>query len=285
MAKKLFNKVAIVGVGLIGGSIGMAVKKLGLAREVVGVTKTESSAQMAVDMKAVDRVCSLIDAIDRADLVILASPVLAIIDHIKEIAKNADLVEGPVIDVGSSKTEIEETARLLEEKGITFIGCHPMAGSEKRGVVNAQTDLFNDSVCFVMKHNRKIDELWNKLGVKKIIKISAQNHDAFVSSVSHLTHLVAFAFLCSVDKKKIVSMGELNPSFKALVRLAKSDPEIWADIFVSNHRRISEKLKDLKTCLDLFEKNLKNRDALLELIQDSKKTADQLLPNDGSKKK
>lgn len=286
MEKPFFNKVAIVGVGLIGGSMGLAMKKRMLAGKIVGVTRTKVSADIAKKMGAVDEIAGLTEAITNADLVILAAPVLTIIEHIKQISENVKLVQGPVIDVGSSKTKIWDAAKALKEKGIRFIGCHPMAGSEQRGPEHAKENLFEGAICFLTMQDQltaaeeKIANLWTALGAK-VQRVDASTHDAYVSAVSHLTHLLAFTLMQSLDSKRVnvYSSEGLNPSFRSLVRLAKSDPDVWADIFVSNTIEVKDKIKRLRESLDKFERNLDSRTNMLALLQLSKTIADGLLPD------
>ena len=279
--KPCFKKIAIVGVGLIGGSIGLAIRKQGLAKEVVGLTKTKKSSDLAVKLGAIDRSATLLDAITGADLVILAAPVLTIIDHLKFISRNSRLLRGPVIDVGSSKVEIDEAAANLTKEGIDFIGCHPMAGSEKRGVENATADLFKNSFCFITRENKKISDFWRALGVKKVPVIAPDMHDAFVSSVSHLTHLLAFSLLHSLDQPKIdIARGGVNPSFWAFARLAQSDPQIWADVFLSNHMEVALGLNKIKKTIEEFEKSSVDREGLVRWLMNAKQKADCLIPDE-----
>ncbi len=281
MKKPLFNKVCIVGVGLIGGSMGLAIKRLGLAREVVGITKTKKSSALAVKMRAIDRTAPLSEAIRDADLVILAAPVLTIIENLKEISKKSHLLKGPVIDVGSSKLEILEAAKPLVKKGL-FVGCHPMAGSEKRGVENAEAGLFKGSVCYVTSDsNSKINNLWKTLGVKKIIKVAPDTHDAFVSSVSHLTHILSFSLMHSLTSGKInIAKQGVNPSFRSFVRLAKSDPQIWADIILSNHMEVALELNKVKKAIEQFEKASADRAHLVRWLSAANKKAKTLAPDE-----
>ena len=267
MKKPLFNRICIVGVGLIGGSLGLAVKKRKLAKFVVGVARRKSSAISAVGTRAVDMATlDLKEGVRGADLVILAGPIPAIISQIKVlpryISKNA-----LVIDVGSSKSQINKSAvRFL--KG-NFIGCHPMAGSEKCGIEFANGDLFDGAICFMTGKNKKAETFWKGLGAKPV-HVQVGQHDAWVAKSSHLPHALSFSLFQNIDRK-----FPYNPSLKDMARLAKSHPELWADIFLSNREQVLRSSVEFQKSLSHFQKALrsKNRSALMRFIQHANKQA------------
>lgn len=233
------KKVCIVGVGLIGGSIGLALKKKKLAREVVGVARRKESAAKAAAFRAVDwSTLNLAEGVGDADLVILAAPISTILEQIHEIKPYLSK-KALVIDVGSSKVEIEKAARGLRN----FVGCHPMAGSEKLGVEYASADLFKDSVCFMTKPNSVIQKFWKNLGAIPVL-VDAKKHDHCVARMSHLPHALAFSLFQA--KKSYPKNLPLNPSIRELARLAKSDPELWADIFISNREAALEAIYEME---------------------------------------
>jgi prephenate dehydrogenase len=190
MTKRLFDRVAIVGVGLIGGSIGLAVKKQKLARFVVGVVRRKSSAQEALAFRCVDMATlDLAEGIADADLVILCSPVSVIADQLKRIAPY--LKRGAVvIDVGSSKKMIDDAARGILKKA-AFVGCHPMAGSEKTGAAYADAGLFDGAACFMTAAHPAVESFWKALGAKPVF-IKTADHDRWVAAASHLPHALSF---------------------------------------------------------------------------------------------
>ncbi len=268
MKKFLFNKICIVGVGLIGGSLGIAIKKRKLAKLVVGVVRRARTAKEAMKRKAIDvATFRLKEGVRNADLVILSAPVSAIIRHLKEIApvlkKNA-----LVIDVGSSKQEIEKVAKKYL-RGRVFVGCHPMAGSEKCGIEFADGNLFEGSICFMTQKNAKVETFWKKLGSRPL-KIDPDRHDAWVAQSSHLPHALSFSLFQSVNSKYAAS-----PSLKDMGRLAKSDPELWTDIFLSNRSAVLKALSKFKKNLAVFEKNLRQgrKSDLLSFIRHANKRA------------
>lgn len=245
----LFKKVAIIGTGLIGGSLGLLIKKKRLADEVVGVSRHKKSLGLALKIKAIDRGSLSLEIVKGADLLILATPVDTIISLKRQIRKitGGDCL---VTDVGSAKHKItRELSRLFPN----YVGSHPLAGSEKRGILNAGPDLFKGSLCVLtptksteVKALARIKAFWEKLGVKTVC-ISPQEHDRALSFTSHLAHIVAFSLMNSVpaDFLKFASGG-----LKDTTRIASSDPELWQGIFLTNK---TELLKAIR----LFESNLK----------------------------
>ena len=237
-----FKKVAIIGVGLIGGSIGLAIRKRDLAREVVGVFRREATLKKALKCKAVDKATMFIEGgVNGADLIIVASPVHSIPKIIKMAAKYAKK-GASITDAGSTKTWIVDSVeKSLKSGRIHFVGSHPMAGSEHAGVEYARADLFEGAPCIVTKTaatdrtslNRVI-KFWSSLGA--IVKVmSPAAHDRSVSLISHLPHIVAFGLAGSVPLKELQYAAE---GFKDTTRVASSDPELWADIFLTNRREI-----------------------------------------------
>ncbi|OIO38930.1 MAG: hypothetical protein AUJ71_01890 [Candidatus Omnitrophica bacterium CG1_02_49_16] len=270
MKKPLFNKICIIGIGLMGGSIGLAIKKFKVAKFVVGVARRKQSAIDAVALKTVDMATlDIKEGVEGSDLVILAGPIPTIISQLKLIqkfiAKNA-----LVIDVGSSKVQINQSgSRFLKNQ---FIGCHPMTGSEKCGVSYSEAGLFQDTICFVTKNNKKIEEFWKALGSKPIV-INEADHDAWVAKSSHLSHVLSFCLFQNVDSKY-----PQNPSLKDLSRLAKSHAELWADIFLSNCEPLIKTSRDFQKDFSAFQKflRIKDRIGLIRFIRRANRTASQM---------
>ena len=238
-----FKKVAIIGVGLIGGSIGLAIKKRSLANEVVGVFRRDSTLKRALKCNAVDKAMMFIElGVNEADLIIVASPVHSIPKIIKIAAKYAK--KGAIItDAGSTKAWIVNSVErsLTKSRKIHFVGSHPMAGSEHTGVEFAKADLFEKAPCIVTNSAttdrpslNKVIKFWRSLGA--IVKVmSPASHDKSVSLISHLPHIVAFGLAGSVPLRELRYAAE---GFKDTTRVASSDPELWADIFLTNKREI-----------------------------------------------
>jgi prephenate dehydrogenase len=261
----MFKKISIIGVGLIGGSIGLAVKKNNLAQEVIGTTSRKTTLQKALKVKAIDRgTLSLSKCVNDADLVILAVP----IDEIERILKTIKpfLKKGCVVtDIASTKQRIIKMANEVLGKDAHFIGTHPMAGSEKRGVEYASADLFKKSILIATptaKTNKaklnKLKSFWQKLGAKVII-MSSRKHDETAAAISHLPHALAVSLM------NVVSPGDLKFSaggFKDVTRIAKSSEIIWQGIFESNSKEVSKKIDQFIKELTAFKKVLSNKTAL-----------------------
>jgi prephenate dehydrogenase len=254
-----FNKIAIIGVGLIGGSIGLAIKKNRAAKEVTGVFRRKATLKKALKAKAVDKATmSIRDGVKNADLVVVTSPVHSIPLLIKEAARYAK--KGAIItDAGSTKGWIVESVEkiLKNMHGIYFVGSHPMAGSEHTGVEYAIADLLNGAPCIVTKDAatdkaalKKVIGFWSSLGAKVKV-MSPKSHDKSVSLISHLPHIVAFGLAGAVPENELQYAAE---GFKDTTRVASSDPELWADIFLTNRDHI---LKSGRL-FDRYYKNILN---------------------------
>lgn len=255
MKKPLFPRICIVGIGLIGGSLGMALKKRRLARWVVGVSRTDATAKCAVATKAADVVTkNLKEGVTGADLVVLAAPVSTIVRQLREIAPF--LKKGAVvIDVGGSKVQIESAAKKALKKN-AFVGCHPMAGSQHTGVENASPDLFEGSVCFLTRPDVRVAKLWRAVGSQPMF-LSAVAHDQWVARASHLPHVLAFALFQSFDGGRRVPA---NPSIRDLARLSKSDAGLWSDVLLSNRGPVAAALARFRANLATWHKALTRND-------------------------
>jgi len=245
---RLFNKVAIIGTGLIGGSIALDIKRRKLANKVIGVSRRKKSLLLAKRLGAIDYGSREIDIIKGADLVILATPVSTILNLANSISKSLTR-DCLVTDVGSTKKEI---VAKLEKVFPYYVGSHPLAGSEKRGVVHACANIFKDSLCILTPTKNtnpralsKIKKLWIQLGAK-VKFLSPGEHDEILSFVSHLPHIIAFSLISSIPSGYL---SFASTGLKDATRIAASDSEIWRDIFSSNRKNV---LKGI----ELFQKSL-----------------------------
>ena len=236
-----FEQITIIGVGLIGGSIGLAVKK-GLASRVVGVTAHRSSLKKARRRGAIDAgTLDVKNSVLGSDMVILATPVDKILNTLKKV--RPCLKKGCIIiDVGSVKGSIVQKAeKIIGSKGY-FVGTHPMAGSEQRGVDKANRDLFKNASCILTrtgKTDRKalkaVANFWKTLG-SKIYVLTPHEHDNKISKVSHLPHVVA-SVLSLIPKPSSVNFA--STGFKDTTRIASGDPDLWASILIANRKNVS----------------------------------------------
>ncbi|MCK9595209.1 MAG: prephenate dehydrogenase [Candidatus Omnitrophica bacterium] len=245
---KIFDKVAIVGIGLIGGAIAMEIKKKRLCRSVVGISRHKKNLQFAKKIKAIDAGSVSLEILKDADMVILATPVSAILEQAPEIAK-AIRPDCIVCDVASTKYGI--VARL-DKLFPRFIGTHPLAGSEKRGIKNSPGVILDGSICIITPTKRTdkntlkiVTAFFAKIGFKTVV-MSAQDHDLALSFISHLPHLAAFTMINSIPRK---FLDFAPPSLRETTRIASSDPQLWTDIILNNKRSVLN-------ALELFLKNL-----------------------------
>jgi prephenate dehydrogenase len=269
---KLFNSVAIVGPGLIGGSLGLAIKKKQLSNEVIGVSRRKKTLLFAKRIHAIDKGSLKLNAIKEADLVILATPVSVIMSLAPRILKIIR-PNAIVTDVGSTK---EKIVLKLEEIFPNYVGSHPLAGSEKRGILNAHPGIFKDSLCILTPTKNtnlqaliKIKRFWKELGTRVVV-LSPSLHDKALSFVSHLAHIVAFSLIDTVPARflKFASTG-----LKDTTRIAGSDSEIWQDIFLSNQKNILKTIDAFQANMSKIKSGLKRKDARLlsEILNHAKK--------------
>lgn len=278
---KLFNKVAIIGVGLIGGSLGLALKKKRIAKKVVGVSRHKQTLALAKKMGAIDEGSLKLDVIKGSDFLIFATPVNTIINLAPRAAKIIGR-ECMVTDVGSTK---EKIVSVLEKIFPLFVGSHPLAGSEKRSVKNAEAAMFENSLCILTPTNKtrkevlnKVKKLWASVGAKAV-SIPLKTHDRVLSITSHLPHILAFSLISCVPLKFLNLSGQ---ALKDTTRIAASDPLLWSDIIVSNQRNILNSLKSFKFNLSQLERAVRNKDRkkILTFLKASKKKRERLSSDD-----
>lgn len=241
------TRVAVLGVGLIGGSIGLAARRR-LGAEVVGYGRTPTTLERAVEIGALDRGAgSIAEACAGAEVVFCAGPVGALPAQ----ARAALAVSGPetvVTDVGSTKGEL--VAALGDDE--RFIGGHPLAGAETAGVENARADLFEGARWYLTPTDRSSGLLYDRL--QRLVSglgarpqaIDAVAHDRLLATISHLPHVVANALAAEAAaelSRDAERMPEVGPSFRDTTRVAGSNPAIWADIFASNREAVADSVE------------------------------------------
>lgn len=259
----LFDKVTIVGVGLIGGSIGMAIRKHKLAKKVVGLSQRQASLVKGQKMGAIDEGWTdVAQAVRGADLVIMATPVEWIVKVLEQI--NPHVRRHCIItDVGSTKVEVIAKAQNVLSNPSNFVGAHPLAGSEKKGVEFASADLFQNALCILtpVKNTNpaakdKIKILWSKIG-GRVKQMSPEEHDEILGFVSHMPHLVAYSMVESIPEQFLsYAAGGLRDT----TRIAASDPELWKDICLTNSRYVIKSIDGVVKILSQIRKAIVERD-------------------------
>ncbi len=256
---KHWDTVAVVGIGLIGGSIGLGLRRRGLAREVVGVGRRQESLQTAVQLGTVDRTTlDLAAAAAEADLIIVCTPVGRIAADVRAAAAASQ--RRPLItDVGSTKAQIVAELEGGLPGGARFVGSHPLAGGEKNGPAAADGDLFVGRTVVVTPtaltrpgDAADLEQLWIDLGAR-VVRMSPDDHDRALAATSHLPHLVAAALAAatSIDDLPLTASGWADST-----RIAAGDPELWSQIFMSNRANVLAALDRYRTALDNFQQAL-----------------------------
>jgi prephenate dehydrogenase len=265
-----FQKISIIGVGLLGGSIGLAARQRRLAGEVAGFVRRAASLKECERAGAVDYATTdLFAAVSNADLVILCTPLAqmrALAQQILPALKRGAIVT----DVGSVKADVvRELESLVNKVGAHFVGSHPMAGGEKMGVLAAKSDLYANAVCVVTptkKSNsaavRKVEQFWKSLGARTL-RLDAAQHDLLVSRTSHLPHVVATALAGLVlnPANPKVQSQLCATGFRDTTRIASGSPEMWRDIALANRKNLSRSVDALVAELKRFQVALQRGDA------------------------
>ncbi|WP_169753078.1 prephenate dehydrogenase [Campylobacter mucosalis] len=253
-------KVGIIGLGLIGGSLGLALKDERLISCVSGFDMSKEHEKQALELGLVHEILTFDELKKKCDIIFLAIPVEAIIKISKELS---DIDENTtIIDLGSTKQKIIDSVPLSIRKN--FIPAHPMAGTEFSGPSAAQKGLYKDAVVVVCdfeesseKHVKRAVELFSHLGMK-IVFMSAAEHDHHVGIISHLPHAIAFSLANGVlkqeDTRHIMALG--GPTFRGMIRVAKSSPTMWGDIFKQNKENIL-------CAIDMFKNELSQCEELV----------------------
>ncbi len=265
-----FQKITIVGVGLLGGSIGLAARRRGVAGEIAGFVRRPETIRDCEKTGATDwATTDLFAAVSRADLVILCTP-LAQMRPLAERFLPALKPGALVTDVGSVKSSVvRDLEPLVAKAGAHFVGGHPMAGGEKTGVAAARADLFQNTVCVLTPTRkatpgavRQLERFWKSLGAR-ILKLPPARHDLFVSRTSHLPHVAAAALAGWVlDPAQPKGQAALCANgFRDTTRLASGSPEMWRDIALANRENLSRALEDFLSQLQKFRRALKTADA------------------------
>ena len=274
----MFNQLGIIGCGLMGGSFALACKRGALVKRVVGYSKSPSTTELAKRLGVIDESAeSALLAVAGSDIVLIAVPVAATEATFKAIKH---LIEPGTLfmDVGSTKRDVVDAARrVLKEQVGNFVPAHPIAGKETAGIEHADAMLYagRQVILTPLQQTRpellqKATDTWAAIGCQ-VLKMSAENHDAAFAAVSHLPHLLAFAYFSSVAKqpagKDFLSLA--GPGFRDFTRIAASDPVMWRDVLMSNREEILKQSQRFRHTLDALEHVMKlgNHEALEDLIR------------------
>jgi prephenate dehydrogenase len=276
----MFENVTIVGVGLIGGSFALALKDKGLAKNIIGVTRSEKSAKRAIELGLVEEVLPLAEAVKKSDLIYVSIPVDTTIPTMLQIM---DLITDKqiVLDAGSTKGALC-AALANHPKRKRFVATHPMWGTEYSGPEAAVHGAFSGRACVICEKEKSdtdaldtVEGIYKTLGMH-LVYMGATAHDVHAAYVSHISHITSFALANTVlekEKEEDAIFGLAGGGFESTVRLAKSNPAMWAPIFMQNRENVLDVLNEHISQLRKFKSSLEkeNIQYLTELMENANK--------------
>jgi prephenate dehydrogenase len=259
------QQLGLIGCGLMGGSFALALKQAGLVDRVVAFSPSAESVQIALSRGVIDQpAAGAAEAAVGSDLVVLAVPVAATRDTLERVRSALDQ-DALVMDVGSTKSDVVLAARLgLKESFAQFVPAHPIAGKEVSGVQHADPALYAGQQVILtpvdqtlVGHVQRAQAVWTALGCQ-VRLMSPRDHDAALAAVSHLPHLLAFAYINSVLHQSSAPehLSLAGPGFRDFTRIAASDPQVWRDILMANASEVLAYMQGFKLQLQMLEQAL-----------------------------
>lgn len=263
MERLILNQISILGVGFLGASFALAIRKMGICKTIYGYSRSRDNLEKAKARGIIDNYSfDLREVCAGSDLILLATPVgifLNIINEIKGFVKKGSIIT----DVGSIKGKLVYEIESAIPEGVFYIGSHPITGGEKSGVENAKSDLFDNSLCIMTPTKNShfdavvtLNHLWKSLG-SRVELMDPYRHDEVYALVSHLPHIAAYALVNSVSDINEDFMKFAGQGFKDTTRIAMSPPEIWRDISALNKENLIRLIGTLKDNLTKMEDFLK----------------------------
>jgi len=262
-----FQKVTIIGVGLIGGSLALAIKKGGLAGAVLGIGQETDQLEQAVTRGAIDTyTCEVSEGVEGVDLVVLATPVGMFESILRQVASKLPL--GCIVtDVGSTKGRLVSQIEQMLPKTVFYVGGHPIAGKEKTGIESASMDLFRGARCILTptpytdaQALEKVKRLWREVG-SEVVMMEPMEHDRIFAAISHLPHMAAYALVNTAMDLLNQDTDLLSFSaggFKDFTRIAASSPEMWRDICLFNGENILTTIEAYEAVLKRIKEYIRN---------------------------
>jgi len=274
----MFNQLGVIGCGLMGGSFALALKRAGLVKRVIGYSKSPSTTEKAKKLGVIDQAAeSALLAVSGSDIVLIAVPVAATEATFKAIRH---LIEPGVLimDVGSTKRDVVDAARrVLKENIASFVPAHPIAGKEVSGIAHADATLYNGRQVILTplpqtspELVQKATDVWAAIGAQ-VLRMTPENHDGAFAAVSHLPHMLAFAYFNSVARQPAGRdyLSLAGPGFRDFTRIAASDATMWRDILMSNREEVLKQSMRFRHTLEAMEHALKsgNIEALEDMVR------------------
>lgn len=292
---ELFDRVAIIGLGLMGASLGLALQSAKTARKVVGFARRLETRKKARAKKIVDIAYDRIEAaVQGSDFIVLCAPVSVIPDMMKSVAGSpCSLAPNAIVtDVGSVKAHIAAEAEKVFASGkVEFVGSHPIAGSEQRGLEAARADLYWGATVAVTPTRRTtkravriVRRFWEALG-SKVVLVSPEIHDHIIARTSHLPHVMAALLAGCVGRERAGKYGKFcGAGFRDTTRIAEGDPELWRDILESNVHFLREELKTFKKELERLSAELEkgNNSVIKKYMNRGRECRQRLLARKGT---
>lgn len=264
-----FENVLIIGVGLIGGSLGLALKKNQLAKKVMGVGRSQSNLDDAIRIGAIDEAVAIEVGVPQADLIVICVPVAQTEKILREIHPHLKPTT-LITDVGSTKMDVVEAAKnALGDDVVQFVPAHPIAGSAQHGALASKVDLFENRqviICPLQENGaarvEQMSLLWKSVGAH-LFTMSAIQHDAVFAAVSHLPHVLSYALMLQVANAEDAptKFRHAGAGFRDFTRIAGSSPEMWRDVCMANRDAILKELDGYMAVVSHLQTLLKNKDA------------------------
>jgi prephenate dehydrogenase len=264
----VIRRLTLLGLGLLGGSVAKAARAGGLARQIVAVGRRRESLEPALRDGTVDLITTdVAEGVAGADLCMLATPVATLASLLGDVWRAAP-DDAVITDVGSTKAAIVATAEALgRSRPLSFIGGHPMAGSEQSGYAVARANLFKGALVILTPTEssdrqalKRVGEFWEEIGAR-VTTLDPATHDRAVASISHLPHLVADALVAAVLQMDPSFLDIAAAGFKDTTRIAASNPQVWREIFQENRAALGEAVEAFRAALAELEGLLDGADA------------------------
>lgn len=274
----MFNNITIVGVGLISGSFALAMKEHGFAKHVIGVSRTKASEQKALELGLIDEALTLEEAVKKSDFIYVAIPVdatIPVMEHIMDLVGDKQIV----VDAGSTKFALCDALNNHVNRK-RFVASHPMWGTEYSGPEAAVKNAFAGRACVITEKEKSdaaaveiVESIYKALGMH-IIYMDAAAHDVHAAYISHISHITSFALANTVlekEKEEDAIFELAGGGFESTVRLAKSNPAMWAPIFMQNRENVLDVLNEHISQLRKFKSALEkeNLEYLNELMENA----------------
>lgn len=279
----LFDRATIVGVGLLGASLGLALQASGTARRITGVGRRQETLDTALALGAIhDTSLDLAEVAADSDCIVIATPASFVFDAL-DILRTGTKPSVVILDVASTKSAICTHASRIWKGPRRFVGCHPMAGSEKSGPEHATANLYQNSVCFIEDRPEVapdalslVRQLWERAGAR-LVAVDPAHHDALLARTSHIPHIMA-TLLASSARGEGATREFTGNGFRDMTRLAEGSPEMWRDITLTNREAVMEGLEALRGQLNDFLTAVERSDAeaLMKIFEDGQEARRQV---------